>query len=99
MDIIILLSFFITLIQLGGAYLRYLPFAPLLSAERRRFLLQCFLIWGSIDFILKTYLFQIVDLSIPTYKLVLSVAWLPYFLISLYIMSTKIGRASCRERV
>ena len=49
MDIIILLSFFITLIQLGGAYLRYLPFAPLLSAERRRFLLQCFLIWGSID--------------------------------------------------
>ena len=86
MDIITLISFFITLIQLGGAYLRYLPFAPLLSADRRRFLLRWVLIWGGIDFLLKIYLFQMVALSIPTYKLVLTVAWVPYFLISLYVI-------------
>lgn len=85
-DISYIIPFFITLVHLGGAYLRYLPFAPLLSARRRRILLQCFLIWGSIDFLLKIYLFHFVGLSIPTYKLLLTVAWIPYFLIGLYVI-------------
>ncbi|MGP1366962.1 MAG: sensor histidine kinase [Schwartzia sp. (in: firmicutes)] len=86
MDIINLLPLVITLNQWGDAYLRYLPFAQRLSAERRRLLFQSLLLWGIIDLLIKTYLFHVLGLSIPTYKLVLSVVWFPYFLISLYVI-------------
>lgn len=76
----------LTVLQLGGAYLRYLPFAPLLSSERRLFLLRCLLLWGIVDFLLKTWLLQFIDLSILSYKLLILAAWLPYFLINLSVI-------------
>lgn len=86
MDITGLIPFLLPLIQLSGAYLRYLPFSSQLSAARRKLLLQRLLLWAAIDLILRILIFHFAGLSILTYKITLLFAWLPYFLISLTVI-------------
>lgn len=77
---------FFTLFQLGGAYLRYLPFAPVLSRERRRILFRYLLIWSIADVFIKAGLFHFFNLSILAYKVLIVAATVPYFLISLWVI-------------
>lgn len=73
------------IIQLLGAYLRYLPFSRDISAEKLYALKKWFILWSLLSFVLGLWLLSY-GLSYFAFKIILLVGWLPYFLISLIII-------------
>lgn len=79
----LLLALTIALIQLAGAYLRYLPFRGGLTPREGRRLWQLLFTWAVLSISLNTLLLSAYELNVPLYKAILFFGWLPYFLISL----------------
>ena len=75
----------LTIIQLSGAYLRYLPFSRDISEEKLYALKKWFILLSLASFVLDLWILSD-GLSYFAFKIILLVGWLPYFLISLIII-------------
>lgn len=75
----------LTIIQLSGAYLRYLPFSREISEEELTALKKYFILWSVISFALNLWILSD-GLSYFAFKVILLIGWLPYFLSSLIII-------------
>lgn len=85
---IILLVFAIAVLQAGGAYVRYMPFAGIMDdkTKRRLFRVNCL-----IQLINMSWMALLVDqlgLNVFTYKCCLALGWIPFFLSMLFIFPT-----------
>ena len=85
---IILLVFAIAILQAGGAYVRYMPFAGIMDdkTKRRLFRVNCL-----IQLINMSWMAILVDqlgLNVFTYKCCLALGWIPFFLSMLFIFPT-----------
>lgn len=67
--------------QLVDSYIRWLAFSSLVPSKINRQILICSLLWGVISWILYKFLFMTLGINAPTYKFVVLLGWLPYFLI------------------
>ncbi|MBQ7515127.1 MAG: sensor histidine kinase [Schwartzia sp.] len=76
------LSFCHMLMQLGGAYLRYLPFRQHMEKEDIRLLWRWIALWSTVSLFLCAFLFSWSSLDVAVYKLVLFFAPVPYILLS-----------------
>ena len=81
----IILALEMTLAQISGAYLRYLPFSGEISEKQLSALKKGIILWSFVDFGLNLLIFSD-GLSYLTYKIALFGCWLPYFLISAKII-------------
>lgn len=86
-DIILLVSA-IAILQGGGAYVRYMPFAGIMDdkTKRRLFRVNCL-----IQLINMSWMALLVDqlgLNVFTYKCCLALGWIPFFLSMLFIFPT-----------
>ena len=79
---IIFTDFIFTIIQLSGAYLRYLPFSRDISQDKLFALKKWFILLSFVSFALYLWIIISYGLSYFTYKIILLVWWMPYFLIS-----------------
>ena len=82
----------ILLIQLGGAYLRYLPFSSLLSAKQTNRLWRRCLLWSLAAWMGYAGSFWLYGFSILLYKLLLAVGWLPFFLFTVYAIPQRLAQ-------
>lgn len=77
------LSYVITISQLFETYIRWLAFRKLLQPEQNRELWKIYSLWALAAMFLYVFLFQMLGINAATYKAVVMLGWLPYFLISL----------------
>ena len=85
---ILLLVFAIAILQAGGAYVRYLPFADIMDAKtkRRLFYADCLILL--INMIWQALLIDQLGLNVFTYKCCRVLGWIPLFLSMLFIFPT-----------
>ena len=84
-------SFNVTLIQLSGAYFRYLPFrAEMTAGEIEKFWRRIFL-WSVASFGIIAAIFLQFGLNVWLYKIIFIIGWLPYALISIVTIKAKIS--------
>lgn len=78
-DIILLVSA-ITILQVGGAYVRYTPFAGIMDAKakRRLFYTDCLVLLFNMSWM--ALLVDRLGLNVFTYKCCLTLGWIPFFL-------------------
>lgn len=76
----------ITLIQLIGAYLRYLPFSARLLPEERSRLRKYILCWAPVAFTIYTAFFYHTGCNVITFKRIQYVGWIPFFAFSLVVI-------------
>ena len=79
----------ITLMNLIGAYLRYLPFSSNLSTFQARQLWKRLLIWSIFSVTILALTFKNIDIHILLYKIILYTIWLPYLVISFTVIKNK----------
>lgn len=77
------LSYVIITSQLFETYIRWLAFRKLLQPEQNREVWKIYSLWALAALFLYIFLFQMLGINAATYKAVLMLGWLPYFLISL----------------
>ena len=83
---IIFFAFLATLIQLAGAYLRYLPFRGSLSSGERQRLWHALLGWSLLSFGIILLFLRWEGLSLDTFKLIFLMGWIPYVAISIVLI-------------
>lgn len=85
---IILLVFAIAVLQAGGAYVRYMPFAGIMDdkTKRRLFRVNCLLLLFNMSWM--ALLVDQLGLNVFTYKCCLALGWIPFFLSMLFIFPT-----------
>lgn len=85
---ILLLVFAIAILQAGGAYVRYLPFAGIMDAKtkRRLFYADCLILL--INMIWQALLIDQLGLNVFTYKCCRVLGWIPLFLSMLFLFPT-----------
>ena len=84
-------SFNVTLIQLSGAYFRYLPFrAEMTAGDIEKFWRRIFL-WSVASFTIIAAIFLQFGLNVWLYKIIFIIGWLPYALISIVTIKAKIS--------
>jgi len=83
-DIILLVSA-IAILQVGGAYVRYTPFAGIMDAKakRRLFYTDCLVLLFNISWM--ALLVNQLGLNVFTYKCCLTLGWIPFFLSMFFI--------------
>ena len=83
-DIILLVSAIIIL-QVGGAYVRYMPFAGIMDAKakRRLFYTDCLVLLFNMSWM--ALLVNQLGLNVFTYKCCLTLGWIPFFLSMFFI--------------
>ena len=86
METYIGLALAITMIQLLGAWLRYLPFKTELSAITEKRLWRCFAVVAVLQTAAYLVLFTARGLNIITYKLVMYTGFLLYVIFSIYLI-------------
>lgn len=86
-DIILLVSA-IAIIQTGGAYVRYMPFAGIMDAKTKRRLLRVNILVLLFNIGWQTLLTDQLGLNVFTYKCCLALGWVPFFLSMLFIFPT-----------
>lgn len=86
-DIILLVSA-IAVLQAGGAYVRYMPFAGIMDdkTKRRLFRVNCLLLLFNMSWM--ALLVDQLGLNVFTYKCCLALGWIPFFLSMLFIFPT-----------
>ncbi len=84
-------AFNVTLIQISGAYFRYLPFRAEMTAGEIEKFWQRILIWSVASFGIIAAIFLQVGLNVWLYKIIFIVGWLPYALISIVMIRAKIS--------
>lgn len=82
---IILLVFAIAVLQAGGAYVRYMPFAGIMDdkTKRRLFRVNCLILLFNMSWM--ALLVDQLGLNVFTYKCCLALGWIPFFLSMLFI--------------
>lgn len=90
-DILLLVSA-IAILQVGGAYVRYMPFAGIMDdkTKRRLFYADCLVLLINMSWM--ALLVDQLGLNVFTYKCCLALGWMPFFLSMLFIFPT--ARAS-----
>ena len=85
---ILLLVFAIAILQTGGAYVRYMPFAGIMDAKakRRLFYTDCLILLFNMSWM--ALLVNQLSLNVFTYKCCLALGWIPFFLSMLFIFPT-----------
>lgn len=85
---IILLVFAIAVLQAGGAYVRYMPFAGIMDdkTKRRLFRVNCLIQLFNMSWM--ALLVDQLGLNVFTYKCCLALGWIPFFLSMLFIFPT-----------
>lgn len=85
---IILLVFAIAILQAGGAYVRYMPFAGIMDdkTKRRLFRVNCLILLINMSWM--ALLVDQLGLNVFTYKCCLALGWIPFFLSMLFIFPT-----------
>lgn len=85
---IILLVFAIAVLQAGGAYVRYMPFAGIMDGKtkRRLFRVNCLILLINMSWM--ALLVDQLGLNVFTYKCCLALGWIPFFLSMLFIFPT-----------
>ena len=81
---ILLISLVLVLIQLGGAYLRYLPFRPYVPKATLHRMWSWLLGWGFASIFIISCLIQVTEFNVGVYKAIFFLAPYPYILISIY---------------
>lgn len=84
-------SFNVTLIQISGAYFRYLPFRAEMTAGEIEKFWRRILIWSVASFAIIAAIFLQVGLNVWLYKIIFIFGWLPYALISIVMIRAKIS--------
>ena len=84
-------AFNVTLIQISGAYFRYLPFRAEMTAGEIEKFWQRILIWSVASFGIIAAIFLQVGLNVWLYKIIFIFGWLPYALISIVMIRAKIS--------
>lgn len=84
-------AFNVTLIQISGAYFRYLPFRAEMTAGEIEKFWQRILIWSIASFGIIAAIFLQVGLNVWLYKIIFIFGWLPYALISIVMIRAKIS--------
>ena len=85
----IFMSFALTLVQISSGYLRYLPFSRELPKETAYRLRNYFLMWSLVGLAINFWIFS-GEVSYRTFKTALAVGWIPYGLISMWIIQQRI---------
>lgn len=80
--LMIAFAFLSTLIQLAGAYVRFLPFREAMPCEDRKRLWRWLFRWGLLGFLVNLMVVQQAGLCMAAFKLVFFFGWIPYLLIS-----------------
>lgn len=75
------LSILIVTAQLTDSYIRWLAFSSKVSCEVKRRLWVTYFIWGVASFFVYNWIFSVFSISAATYKAILMLGWLPYFII------------------
>lgn len=88
---ILLISLVIVLIQLGGAYIRYLPFRSHVPEETLRRMWRWLLLWGMASFFIVSCLIYVYEFHVGVYKAIFFLAPYPYVLISILIIRQPIA--------
>ena len=83
-DILLLVSA-IAILQVGGAYVRYMPFAGIMDdkTKRRLFYADCLILLINMSW--QSLLIDQLGLNVFTYKCCLALGWIPFFLSMLFI--------------
>lgn len=84
-------SFNVTLIQISGAYFRYLPFRAEMTAGEIKKFWRRILIWSVASFAIIAAIFLQFGLNVWLYKIIFIFGWLPYALISIVMIRAKIS--------
>lgn len=84
-------SFNVTLIQISGAYFRYLPFRAEMTAGEIEKFWRRILIWSVASFAIIAAIFLQFGLNVWLYKIIFIFGWLPYALISIVMIRAKIS--------
>lgn len=86
-DILLLVSA-IAILQAGGAYVRYMPFAGIMDdkTKRRLFYADCLVLLINMSW--QSLLIDQLGLNVFTYKCCLALGWIPFFLSMLFIFPT-----------
>ena len=84
-DILLLVSA-IAILQTGGAYVRYMPFAGIMDAKtkRRLFYTDCLVLLFNMSWM--ALLVDRLGLNVFTYKCCLTLGWIPFFLSMFFIL-------------
>ena len=83
---VLFLAVLVTLVQLSGAYLRYLPFRRDMSAADVHLLWQRFLGWSIVGTCLGAAVFTVFGAETIPYKRLLFFGWIPYFFLSMTVI-------------
>lgn len=81
-----ILSMLIVTAQLIDAYIRFLAFSRKISSEVKRRLFLSSIAWFVVSFPLYSIFFSEFGISATTYKAILMVGWLPYFIIAVKLI-------------
>ena len=79
----------ITLMNLIGAYLRYLPFSQKLSKNQIHLLWKRLFGWSIFSTIILLVIFMEFEIEVFIYKIILFFIWIPYVLISFTVIKNK----------
>lgn len=83
------LSFLIITAQLTDSYIRWLAFSDRVGEEIKRRLFKSYFLWGAASLFLYVAILSTFGISATTYKTIIMLGWLPYFLIGVHFI--KIG--------
>ena len=79
----------ITLMNLIGAYLRYLPFSQNLSKSKIKQLWKRLITWSICSILILAITFNNLNVHIFAYKVILYIIWIPYLAISFTVIKNK----------
>ncbi len=84
----VLATLALTVMQLPGAYLRYIPFKQFLSPSQKNHLQTGYALWFLLQFLLVLCIFytRTATVSVISIKAVMLLGWIPYFLINLAVI-------------
>ena len=84
-------SFNITAMQLSGVYFRYLPFRADMSYLQVEDFWRRIFIWSSINFSIIATLLYHFGVTVPLFKAIILLGWIPYIIISVVTIREKIS--------
>ena len=88
---VLFLALLVTLVQISGAYLRYLPFRRDMAAVEVHLLWQRFLGWSIVGTCLGVAVFTVFGTETIPYKRLLFFGWIPYFFLSMTVIRHRIS--------
>ena len=83
---LILLLIPVLILQWAGAYIRFLPFGPLVDKKKKRQVYTIFAWIVAVNILWQSCIFLFFGITVFTYKAVLVSGWMPYFFIMLYVL-------------